>query len=124
MLLMTSFGESLLQLIVVLVIFIGVLAATYFVTKWLANYQKAASYNKNLEIVETIRLTTNKYVQIVRAGSDSFYVIAIGKDEITMLGQLDKGELVLSEESQTNDFKAMDFKSILERVKNNNRSLH
>lgn len=124
MLLMTSFGESLLQLIVVLVIFIGVLAATYFVTKWLANYQKAASYNKNLEIVETIRLTTNKYVQIVRAGSDSFYVIAIGKDEITMLGQIDKGELVLSEESQTNDFKAMDFKSILERVKNNNRSLH
>ena len=124
MLLMTSFGESLLQLIVVLVIFIGVLAATYFVTKWLANYQKAASYNKNLEIVETIRLTTNKYVQIVRAGSDSFYVIAIGKDEITMLGQLDKGQLVLSEESQTNDFKAMDFKSILERVKNNNRSLH
>lgn len=124
MLLMTSFGESLLQLIVVLVIFIGVLAATYFVTKWLANYQKAASYNKNLEIVETIRLTTNKYVQIVRAGSDSFYVIAIGKDEITMLGQLDKGELVLSEESQTNEFKSMDFKSILERVKNNNRSLH
>lgn len=124
MLLMTSFGESLLQLIVVFVIFIGVLAATYFVTKWLANYQKAASYNKNLEIVETIRLTTNKYVQIVRAGSDSFYVIAIGKDEITMLGQLDKGELVLSEESQTNEFKSMDFKSILERVKNNNRSLH
>ncbi len=124
MLFMTSFGESLLQLIVVLVIFIGVLAATYFVTKWLANYQKAASYNKNLEIVETIRLTTNKYVQIVRAGSDSFYVIAIGKDEITMLGQIDKGELVLSEESQTNEFKSMDFKSILERVKNNNRSLH
>ena len=124
MLLMTSFGESLLQLIVVLVIFIGVLAATYFATKWLANYQKAASYNKNLEIVETIRLTTNKYVQIVRAGSDSFYVIAIGKDEITMLGQIDKDELVLSEESQTNDFKSMDFKSILERVKNNNRSLH
>ncbi len=124
MLLMTSFGESLFQLIIVLVIFIGVLAATYFVTKWLANYQKAASYNKNLEIVETIRLTTNKYVQIVRAGSDSFYVIAIGKDEITMLGQIDKDGLILSDDTEAADFKPMDFKSILERVKNNNRTLH
>ena len=44
-------------------------------------------------MVETLKLTTNKYIQLIQAGKDTYYVIAIGKDEITVLGQLSGDEL-------------------------------
>lgn len=124
--LLTSVGESIFQLIVVLAIFVGVLALTYYVTKWLAGYQKAQQFNKNLEIVETIKLTTNKYVQIVRAGEDHFYVVALGKDEVTLLGSLttdDLKEYTENEPEEYNPLQNLDFKSILEKVSKKNKQL-
>ena len=84
--------NNFIQLIGILFIFLLVLALTYFTTKWIASYQKGHSYNKNLKIIETLRLTTNKYIQIVEAG-DVYLVIAIGKDEVTFLTQLTKEQL-------------------------------
>ena len=77
----TSGFDSFIQLLGVLLIFIFVLAITYFTTKWIAGYQKSRSFNKNLRIVETLRLTQNKYIQIIEAG------------EITMLTTLTKEQL-------------------------------
>lgn len=56
----TSGFDSFIQLLGVLLIFIFVLAITYFTTKWIAGYQKSRSFNKNLRIVETLRLTQNQ----------------------------------------------------------------
>ena len=89
----TSTGESAFQLLVMFVIFIAVLFVTYYVTKWIAGYQKAGSWNKNLRIVETIKVGNNKIVEILEAGNDKYFVIAVGKDEITLLGTLDKEDL-------------------------------
>ena len=80
-------------MIVVLFCFVLVLALTYYVTRWIAGYQKSQSINKNLAVVETLKLTTNKYVQLIQAGKDTYYVIAIGKDEITVLGELSAEQL-------------------------------
>ena len=124
MLLLTSAGESLLQLIIVLIIFVGVLFATYYVTRWIAGYQKATQFNKNLEIVEAIKLTTNKYVQIVRAGENHYYVIALGKDEVTLLGELSTEDLkeIVDNANQSSDssIPQMDFKSILDKLSKKN----
>lgn len=84
--------DSFLQLLGVLLIFIFVLIITYFTTKWIANYQKGQNYNKNLRIVETIRITNNKYIQIVEAGKE-YLVIAVGKDEIHLLTKLSEDQL-------------------------------
>ena len=88
----TSGFDSFIQLLGVLLIFIFVLAITYFTTKWIAGYQKSRSFNKNLRIVETLRLTQNKYIQIIEAG-EVYLVIGVGKDEITMLTTLTKEQL-------------------------------
>ena len=88
MILLSSTGENIFQLIIVLFCFLIVLALTYYVTRWVAGYQKSQSISKNLSVVETLKLTTNKYIQLIQAGKDTYYVIAIGKDEITVLGQL------------------------------------
>ena len=76
--------ESFAQLMTVLIIFLIVLAMTYLTTRWIANYQKEYNINHNIEVIETFKLTTNKYIQIVKAG-DKYLVIGICKDSITML---------------------------------------
>ena len=85
MILLASAGESIFELIVVLVIFVGILFLTYYTTKWIAGYQKGRMVNQNLELIETLKITNNKYVQIIRAGKDKYLVIGVGKDEISRL---------------------------------------
>lgn len=87
-----SRGSGIGQLIVVSIIFLAVLAACYFTTTWIAGYQKKHSCNRNIRIVETMRLAPNKYLQIVEVGETCF-VIGIGKDEITFLTELPKEQL-------------------------------
>ena len=113
----TSSFSSFMQLIGVLIIFLFVLAVTYVSTRWIAGYQKEHSYNKNLKIIETLRLTTNKYIQIVQAGEE-YLVIAIGKDEVQLLTKLTQEQL---RELPSEEFPAgvgpESFKELLEKFK-------
>lgn len=105
--------ESFAQLITVLIIFLIVLAMTYLTTRWIANYQKEYNINHNIEVIETFKLTTNKYIQIVKAG-DKYLVIGICKDSITMLSELPKDQVKLPVSSQG---QFDNFHSILEKTK-------
>lgn len=107
--------NSIAQFITVFVIFLAVLALTYFSTKWIATYQKGKMFSSNITVIETFKITTNKYIQIVRIG-EKYYAIAIGKDEITLLGELKEEELKISDVPQ--GIPTMDFKSVLEKAKN------
>jgi flagellar protein FliO/FliZ len=75
------------QFVTVVVIFIFVVGITLITTRWIANYQKGATFAGNIEVIETFRLTTNKYVQIIRVG-EKYLAIAIGKDEVHVLAEL------------------------------------
>lgn len=108
-----SVTDSYLQFITVLVLFVFVLGITYVTTRWIANYQKGKNAGGNLEVIETMRITNNKYVQIVRAGN-KYLVIAVGKDEIHMLAELPEEELIFTD---TNADSNMDFGSILDKFK-------
>ena len=115
---MSSSGNSFLQLLNVLLIFVVVLGLTYFTTRWIAGFQKTQMHNKNLQIIETLKITQNKYIQIVRAG-EVYLVIAISKDQVTLLAELKDDELdKLDMESLENkDFTKESFSEILEKVK-------
>ncbi|MFT3984910.1 MAG: flagellar biosynthetic protein FliO [Lachnospiraceae bacterium] len=89
--------ESAAQFVTVLLVFIFVLALTYVTTRWVARFQKQQTNNRNFEVIETHKLTSNKYLQIVRAGK-KYLVIAIGKDAITMLTELTEDEVELMPE--------------------------
>ena len=108
---MTS--DSYIQFISVLIIFIGVLAATYYVTKYIAGYQKQKTSFGNIEILETSRISVNKYIQIIRVG-DKYMAIAVGKDEITALGEIDKDSLNLKDEDASG---SISFKEVFEKFK-------
>ena len=104
MILLSSALGSFLQLIGVLIIFIVVLFITFYTTKWIGNYQKTNLVNKNLQIVESIRVGNNKFIAIVKAGK-VYLVVAVGKDEVTLLTQLTEEQL-----SEIPDFSAMQNK--------------
>ncbi len=105
-------ADSYMQFMTVLILFLLVLAVTYFVTKWVAGYQKGRISNANLEVVETIGLTGNKYIQILRIGQ-KYLAVAICKDTVTMLTEISEQDLILSDGSVP---KAMSFKNILDKM--------
>ncbi len=112
MLTVSEAADSYIQFMTVLVLFLLVLAVTYFVTKWMAGYQRSRSSNSNMEIVESISLSNNKYIQIIRIGQ-KYLAVAICKDTVTMLTEISEQDLILSDGSVP---KVMGFKDILDKV--------
>lgn len=105
--------DSYLQFMTVLILFVFVLIITYCVTKWIARYQQGRAGSGNLEVIETCKLTSNKYVQIVRAG-EKYLVIAVGKDEVHMLSEVSENQLCLQKMEQGQN---ADFASVFDKIK-------
>ena len=100
------------QFITVLLIFLVVVAITYFTTRYIAGYQKNLIRTGNMELVESLRISNNKYLQIVKTGN-KYLVIAVCKDTVTFLTELEESELIISQEEAV----GLDFKGLLEKAK-------
>jgi flagellar protein FliO/FliZ len=117
--LLASSFESFLQLLWVLLIFVFVLAVTYFALRWMGKYQKTHSRNQYLAIIETIPAGSNKMIGIVQAGT-KYLVVSIGKDEIRLLAELTEEEFVrLPNASGEGGTTQGNFQDILNNLKNN-----
>lgn len=90
--LLTGSTDSYAQFITVLLLFVLVLGITALTTRWIANYQKQAGTNENIQVIETARIANNKFVQIIRAG-EKYFVVAVCKDTVTMLGEIPEEQL-------------------------------
>ncbi|MBQ6807166.1 MAG: flagellar biosynthetic protein FliO [Lachnospiraceae bacterium] len=115
------------QFMTVLIIFVFVLAITYFTSKWIAGYQKGRGINANIEMIESFRLSNNKYIQIIRIGQ-KYLAVAVGKDSVTMLTEISEDQLLLSsdEGGQVHSFKELfekvQQKSFLEKEDDRKKS--
>ncbi|MCM1089667.1 MAG: flagellar biosynthetic protein FliO [Butyrivibrio sp.] len=99
------------QFITVLVIFVLVLGLTAWVTKWMADYQKQMGAGSNIEVIETTRIANNKYIQLVRVG-ESYKVIAVCKDTVTMLGEVSAEQIKLQSDTRNK----ISFKELFEKT--------
>lgn len=114
MLLTLSSGwETFIQFFTVVIVFVFVLALTYATTKFTAGLQKGRMNHSNIEVIDTVRLTSNKYIQIIRCGS-KYLAIAVCKDTITLLAELTEEEIQRSVKNENEIFK---FSEILEKAK-------
>lgn len=104
--------DSVLQLIGAIIMFVIVLGVTYLTTRLVGNYQKNQMIQSNIKVIESMRISNNKFLQIVNIGS-KYFLIAVCKDTITSIGELNSEELVLHEDNQGND----NFKEILNKFK-------
>lgn len=124
MILLSSSFESAMQSIGAVLIFAFVLVITYFTSKWIGGYQKMSMRNKNLQIVESLNVAPNKYLCLIKAG-EVYLVVAVGKDEVTLLTQLTEeqlSEVPVFDSYQGNTMSgktvaAGNFQEILEKVK-------
>ena len=98
----------------VLLLFCVVLAVTYLVTRFIAGYQKSQMSQGNIRILETMRISQTKYLQLLQIG-EVYLVIAVCKDSVTMLTTIEKEQLnfeILPQEEK------LDFKEVLSQFLN------
>ena len=113
--------NSFFQFIGVLLVFLFVLVITYVTTKWIAGYQQGMVKNRNVQIVETFRVTNNKFIQIIQVGQ-KYLVISVCKDTINVLTELTENELTWkpSEEEFQGEKMNETFQDVLNRLKDKN----
>ncbi len=104
--------DSYAQFITILLLFVFVLAITAVVTKWIGGYQKGLTVGANMEILEALRLSNNKYVQIVRIGR-KYLAVAVCKDTVTMLSEIPEEDLCFPEGSTGS---ALGFRDVLAKI--------
>ena len=101
--------EAAVQFITIILIFVFVLALTYFSTRFVGNYKKKQFVGSNIKVLETLNVSNSKYLQIIQIGKKCF-AIAVCKDTITYLCELNGEDLVYnntSTESYSDSFKAI-----------------
>lgn len=86
--------NAVFQFITVTLIFVVVLALTYFTTRWVGSYQKKQMSYGTIKIIESYRLSSNKVMNIVKAG-DKCFLIAVCKDTVTLIGEVNEDTLEL-----------------------------
>ncbi len=110
----TSRLEAVSQFLTLIVVFALVLALTYFVTRFVGNYQRNRLSGGNINVVETMRISGSKYIQIIQIGN-RFFAIAVCKDTVTVISEIEQGNLELSDNNT--EVKSESFKSVLEKFK-------
>lgn len=111
--------ENVFQLIGLLAVFILILTAAYFVTKWVGNTTMQGQKNQNISIIETFRLTPNKYIQILRLG-DKYVAVAVTKEHIEYLTEISEKALSLPEGGERQFSSNVDFKEVFAKIKKKN----
>lgn len=108
----TNSLSSFLELAGIFIVFLLVLGSAYFVTRWFGANGSIQDKNKNIKVIETYRISSNKFIQIIKIG-DKFIAVAIGKDQVEFLTELDESQLDIKEQ----EIKPLpDFKEILTKV--------
>lgn len=110
----TTRFEAFVQLITLVLIFALVLGSTYFVTRFVGNYQKNKLTGTNISVIETIRISSSKYIQLIQIGS-RYFAIAVCKDTVTLIGEIEQDDLVLTD--NTTQVQSESFKTILDKFK-------
>lgn len=106
--------QSIAQLICVILLFFFVLFLAYIAARIAGSYQSNVMNKKsNIRVIEVYRLSNNKLIEIVKIG-EKYLAIAVGKDEVTLLTELDADEIVMHEASM----EPINFKRILDKMKN------
>ena len=112
--------EDFLKLLAALLIFAGVLALTYFTTRYIAKIQRTRFLGSNISVLESQQLAVNKTLYLVKIGGE-YYALAGGKDTVNVIGKVDSSGLRLPEENPDTDMEASthkeSFQQVLERFK-------
>lgn len=107
-----STAENIMQLLSIIIVFVLILIAAYFTTRFVGKSSITQPKTKNIKVIETYRLAPNRFIQIIKVG-EKYIVIGVGKDNIEMLIELKEEQLNLDEIGTS----VIGFKEMLEKIK-------
>lgn len=106
--------QNIVQLICVILLFFFVLFLAYMAARIAGSYQSNVMNKKsNIRVIEVYRISNNKMIEIVKIG-ERYLALAVGKDEVSLLTELDVDEITVHETS----LEPINFKRILDKMKN------
>ena len=111
----SSMLTDILQLLFMLLVFVVVIAAACYTTRFLVKAGYIQGKTSNIELKESFRIAPNKSIQIIKIGT-KYVAVAVGKDEVTFLAELSEEELEFPELPQMNSYPAA-FSEIMNYVK-------
>ncbi len=106
-------GENILELILLLGIFVLVLVACVFTTRFVAGHQMQRGRNSNFKPIETYQITQNRYLHLVQIGT-RYFVVSVTKENISFIAELKEDEIVAKPEKGGTQ---RSFKQILSEFK-------
>lgn len=108
--------SNIAELFGLLLVFVLILVLAYFTSKWIGKTGAGMTTRKgNITIVETLRLSQTKYLQIIKV-TDKYIVIAVSKDHVEYLTEIDGDKLEVTQGGT----QAPSFKEILTKIKTGN----
>lgn len=95
-----------------------ILAAAYYVTKYIARKGFKASGNKNLKIIETVSLGIDKSLLLVKVG-EQYLLLGSTQKSISMLTAIEQEKLTIGNASEVyNNFDAESVESYMTKLNN------
>ena len=104
---------SFLKLLMLLIAFILILVASYYVTKWYAKSGFIKKQTNNMEIVDTFSMGPNRQICIVRIGQ-KYIAVSVCKDQIRYLTEIPEEQLELTVQKPQGD--GMPFKDVFHNM--------
>lgn len=109
----SSSSNGYIQLIVMLLVFVIILYASYAVTRWLAKKGVLGSKTRNITFVESYRINQTKQIAIIKIGK-RYHAVGITKEHMEYLTEVPEEELVLQEEHPQTE--PASFREVLRNV--------
>ncbi|WP_105618045.1 flagellar biosynthetic protein FliO [Vallitalea okinawensis] len=106
-----STQTGVLDLAFMLIVFIIVLALAYYASKFISVQNSSLQRKKNLKVIESVQIAPHKMIQLIQVGN-KYYAIAVTKDNITKIDEIDENEIDLTEISH----KEVSFKRLLHNM--------
>ncbi len=105
------------SVVVLFIVFLLILAAAYFTTKFISAKSATFMQGKYLRVKERIFLGRDKHVVLLQAGS-RFFLIGVTNQAINLIATLEEDALVLNEEPAYKAGAFSSFGELLSRLGN------
>lgn len=104
---------SIAEVVAMLIAFVIILLAAYYVTKYFGKAMTGSNQGGNIHVIETVRIAPEKYLQIVEVGG-RYFLLSLSKNNLSLISELKEEEVKLkcSDESKPK----LSFQDILKKT--------
>lgn len=83
---------SIAEVLALLIVFLLILAAAYYVTRYFGKTMTGYKMGGNIRLIETVRIAPEKYLQIVEV-AERYFLLAVSKGNISLISELNKQDM-------------------------------